>query len=104
MPVNRVFKGRQSSHLLLICLVYASYGLSAQNLVSNGSFENFTQCPGSFSEAKHEFRVLDWYSANTGTPDHFHSCSDGEASVPYNWAGVSDAFEGHGYAGIYMWM
>lgn len=75
-----------------------------QNLVPNGSFESFSLCPGSFSQAQYEFRALCWSSANTGTPDHFHSCSNGEAGVPYNWAGVSEAFDGRGYAGIFLWM
>lgn len=37
-------------------------------------------------------------------PDHFHYCSRGDAGVPYNWAGVSEAYEGDGYAGLYLWM
>ncbi len=74
------------------------------NLVPNPGFEEFTRCPGDFSESVAEFNVPGWQSASTGTPDHFHSCSAGEANVPYNWAGVADAYEGHGYAGIYVWM
>jgi OOP family OmpA-OmpF porin len=76
----------------------------AQNLVPNPSFEEYVNCPGNFSEAAHEFMVNDWGSATLGTPDYFHSCSEGEADVPHNWAGVSDAFEGKGYVGIYAWM
>ena len=75
---------------------------SAQNLVPNGSFENFLVCPGSYSQASGEFRVNDWTSANRGTPDHFHACSHGEADVPHNWAGTSDAYDGLGYAGIFL--
>jgi outer membrane protein OmpA-like peptidoglycan-associated protein len=78
--------------------------LSAQNLVPNPGFEDYISCPGSFSQNSSEFRVKGWITAGTGTPDHFHSCSAGEADVPYNWAGVSDPFEGYGYAGIYTWM
>jgi outer membrane protein OmpA-like peptidoglycan-associated protein len=78
--------------------------LQAQNLVPNPGFEEYSNCPGNFSEAVHEFRVNNWQSATMGTPDHFNSCSNGEADVPYNWAGVSDAYEGKGYAGIYLWM
>ncbi|MFZ6013839.1 MAG: OmpA family protein [Bacteroidota bacterium] len=74
-----------------------------QNLVPNPGFEDFIKCPGVFHQSAREFSIPQWMSANTGTPDHFHSCSRGEADVPYNWAGVSDAYEGHGYAGIYAW-
>lgn len=78
--------------------------LSAQNLVPNGGFEDYLVCPGSYSLAPAEFRVPHWRSVNSGSPDYFNSCSNGEAGVPYNWAGISDAFEGNGYAGIYTWM
>ena len=77
---------------------------AAQNLVPNGSFEDYQVCPGSYSQHPAEFRVTSWRSVNSGSPDYFNSCSEGEAGVPYNWAGLSDAFDGHGYAGIYMWM
>lgn len=78
--------------------------LLAQNLVPNGSFEDYLICPGSYSLNPAEFRVISWRSINTGSPDYFNTCSEGEAAVPYNWAGVSEAYEGHGYAGIYTWM
>jgi len=76
----------------------------AQNLVPNPSFEEYTSCPGYYSQGPKEFRATGWRSANAGSPDQFHSCSRGEADVPYNWAGVADSFDGQGYAGIYMWM
>jgi OOP family OmpA-OmpF porin len=78
--------------------------LMGQNLVPNGSFEDYAACPGSYSLSPAEFRVISWRSINTASPDYFNTCSKGEASVPYNWAGVSDAYEGYGYAGIYTWM
>jgi outer membrane protein OmpA-like peptidoglycan-associated protein len=76
----------------------------AQNLVPNRSFEEHTFCPGSHSQHPAEFRVVSWRSISNGSPDYFNTCSLGEADVPYNWAGVSDAYEGNGYAGIYTWM
>jgi outer membrane protein OmpA-like peptidoglycan-associated protein len=48
--------------------------------------------------------VRHWRSANLGTPDNFNACSIGEADVPHNWAGVSEAYDGKGYVGIYLWM
>ncbi|HEY3405500.1 MAG TPA: OmpA family protein [Ohtaekwangia sp.] len=89
---------------LTVTLFIFSFAASAQNLVPNGSFEEFTSCPGDFSQNKSEFRVKGWWSATQGTPDHFHSCSRGNASVPHNWAGVSEAFDGKGFTGIYLWM
>jgi len=72
--------------------------------VPNGSFEEFVVCPGGYTQHPAEFRVPSWRSINTGSPDYFNACSDGEAAVPYNWAGISDAFDGNGYVGIYTWM
>lgn len=76
----------------------------AQNLVPNPSFEEYFNCPGTYNTHTADFQIHGWYSATKGTPDHFHSCSRGEANVPYNWAGVSEAYDGKGYTGIYMWM
>ena len=89
--------------LVLAAAVLPTF-LSAQNLVPNGGFEDYVVCPGSYSQAPAEFRVPHWRSVTSGSPDYFNSCSNGEADVPYNWAGISDAFEGNGYAGIYTWM
>lgn len=89
-----------------VLLMAACTALSAQpeNLVPNPGFEEYVRCPGDFSESPGEFSVTGWRSATRGTPDHFHACSRGDANVPYNWAGVADAFEGDGYAGIFVWM
>ncbi len=96
-----------SKHVLaLVVVVWIAGTTSAfsQNLVRNAGFEQFEQCPGGYSEASHEFAVPHWRSAGMGTPDYFNRCSTGEANVPHNWAGVSDAFEGEGYAGVFTWM
>ena len=52
---------------------------------------------------RNEFAIHGWESPTSGTPDHFHGCSSGEADVPVNWAGNSNAHSGKGYAGIYVW-
>jgi OmpA-OmpF porin, OOP family len=75
----------------------------AQNLVPNPSFEELSRCPHSFSADRNDFIVPGWTSPSAGTPDHFHKCSWGEADVPYNWAGASNAKSGHGYCGMYIW-
>lgn len=89
---------------LPLALFFISNLLAAQNLVPNGSFEDYGFCPGGYSQTPAEFRVNSWRSLTMGSPDYFNSCSSGEAAVPYNWAGVADAFDGYGYAGIYTWM
>lgn len=91
--------------VLILCpLWFLPALLPGQNLVPNGSFEDYTRCPGSYTEHAAEFRVRPWRALTTGLPDYFNSCSNGEAAVPYNWAGVSEAYDGYGYAGIYAWM
>lgn len=88
---------------IAICSITAVCGYS-QNLVRNGGFEEITACPGLYAQSVAELRVSHWTTAGLGTPDYFHACSEGEADVPYNWAGVSDAFEGSGYGGLFLWM
>jgi len=80
------------------------YGLMAQNLVPNGSFEAITFCPGGYCERPSEFCVIDWKPVTLGTPDYFHACGSGGGDVPYNWAGISDAYSGEGYIGLFVWM
>ena len=82
----------------------SGYCASTQNLVPNPGFEDFTVCPGSYTRQKEDLRLRYWYSPNEGTPDAYNACSNGEGDVPYNWAGVSEAYEGAGYAGIYLWL
>lgn len=96
--------GLHRAYILLSAALLISQRLHAQNLVPNGSFEDYTTCPGSYSRNPAEFRVNDWRSLTWGSPDYFNACSEGEAAIPYNWAGVSDAFEGHGYVGLYTYM
>lgn len=78
--------------------------LLAQNLVPNGSFEDYKNCPGSYSLSPSGFEAISWKAISTGSPDYFNTCSEGEAAVPYNWAGVSEPYDGYGYTGIYTWM
>lgn len=92
------------AYIVLPAALLLSQCLYAQNLVSNGSFESYASCPGSYSRNPAEFRVDDWRSLTFGSPDYFNTCSEGEAAVPYNWAGVSDAYDGYGYAGLYTYM
>lgn len=90
--------------LVLLAGWLMSFAAWAQNLVPNPSFEELIRCPHSFSTDRKDFIVPGWISATRGTPDHFHGCSWGEADVPYNWAGSSNAKTGKGYVGIYVWM
>lgn len=56
--------------LLFIILIQNCF--SQVNLVSNGGFETYTQCPVSFSEIN---SAVPWESANGASPDFYHFCS-----------------------------
>jgi OmpA-OmpF porin, OOP family len=89
---------------MCIILLMLATGSVAQNLVPNGSFEQYYKCPGSYNYSTNGKIAPGWTSPSTGTPDIFNTCSIGEAGVPANWAGRSKAFNGSGYAGIYLYI
>lgn len=90
---------------LALCVIFCvtSFCVCSQNLVPNPGFEEYVKCPGTHMVNRNEFAIHGWESPTNGTPDHFHSCSTGEADVPVNWAGNSNAHTGKGYAGVYVW-
>ena len=68
-----------------------------QNLVYNGDFELYSQCPPSqLSQSISDIsRAAGWHNPSYGTPDYFN-CS----IVPFNILGYQkDCCGGHGYAG-----
>jgi outer membrane protein OmpA-like peptidoglycan-associated protein len=84
-------------------LLFLHSVLLAQNLVSNGGFEEYYTCPGSYNLGVAGKIAPGWVSPTPGTPDLFNLCSKGDAKVPSNWAGYSKANSGNGYAGIYVY-
>jgi hypothetical protein len=77
----------------------------AQNLVPNGSFETYINCPTGNSQLAGN--VPPWQNApgSGTTPDYLNACVTGltgcnDVGVPNNFAGYAKAFEGNGYAGI----
>ncbi len=85
------------------CCLFVAQVCLAQNLVPNPGFEEFSQCPISFSTDPKDFGPSHWNSPSQGTPDYFNKCAFGDMDVPRNWAGVSFAHSGVGYAGLYAW-
>lgn len=74
----------------------------AQNLVENGSFENAWTCPETFTTFPYARPYPGWLNPSKGTPDQFHPCSLGDASVPFNFAGFMFPADGAAYAGIIL--
>ncbi len=71
-----------------------------QNLVPNGDFETFSQCPDYVSQID---RATGWSRPTTGTSDYFNACLGVPFSmnVPDNQSGYEPARSGNGYAGFY---
>jgi hypothetical protein len=75
----------------------------AQNLVPNGSFEDFDYCPNYWSQFGDN--VVGW-DVCSPSPDFFHTCRDStDFGVPFNWRGYQQASHGRGYSGVgtYQW-
>jgi OmpA-OmpF porin, OOP family len=84
--------------LLLQIFAGTMYG---QNHVHNGDFEDFVQCPTSFSQLA---RATGWRQFTAGTADYLNICNTGPAvSIPQNHAGYQQPASGKGYAGIYAY-
>lgn len=81
--------------MLLLIVGASSF---SQNLISNGSFEIYEDCPIKWLGRK-KF-LPHWFSPTWGTPDYFNRCSRHLADVPKNFAGQEEAIDGDGYAGF----
>lgn len=81
----------------LIVLLLACKICSSQNLVPNGNFEQFTNCPNALSN----FTPTFWISPSKATPDYFNNCgSKSNVGVPSNIQGFQYGHSGVGYGGI----
>ena len=83
----------------IFILIIFPLGLLAQNLVPNGSFEDFNSCPDTtynINAANH------WFNPGGFTPDYFNPCdtTDWNYGVPHNQYGSQLAKTGVSYAGI----
>lgn len=93
----------------IVSLCFLVYFGKSQNLVPNGSFEEFTYCPTKLVISDTTLKY--WYF-DIGTPDYFNECAinPDPANFPYNWLkwvdvpsnflGYQYARTGHGYAGF----
>lgn len=84
----------------VLCWVLAPVVVCGQNLVPNGSFEDYAQCPSNFSQIE---RAVGWMPFRV-TPDYYNACSPNDsAGVPLNVLGYQAAATGQGYAGIWCY-
>lgn len=85
----------------ILALLVLPFCAVAQNLVPNGNFEDYTQCPYTISQINY---ATGWSSliSNT-TPDYFSSCTPSlstTVSVPNNILGYQQPASGNRYAGL----
>ena len=83
----------------------------AQNLVPNGSFENYTICPDTPNQI---YRATGWFQPNkypggysvnqSSSSDYFNSCSTNSSTdVPLNGAGFQFAKSGDAFIGLSLY-
>ncbi len=80
--------------------ISALFGQESNNLVHNGGFEDFVECPIKMSNLN---RDADYWNAPTlGTTDYFNTCSKTKLGIPLNFKGKQETYEGDGYVGLYL--
>lgn len=86
------------ARILLLVLVVVVPGMgTAQNLVPNGSFEDYTTCPQYTGYVQY---CTGWQSLYT-SPDYFHACNGGTVvGVPFSQMGYQEAADGEAYVGM----
>ena len=82
---------------LAVLAIAFRHPCSAQNLVPNGSFEEYIACPPNFSFLDY---AVGWRTEFL-SPDLYHACHTGTAAgVPHNTCGYQYPATGQGYAGL----
>jgi len=88
-------------YLFISCILFYSVctAQNKQNLIIDGSFEDFQDCPDAFGSVR--IGGLKYWKATPPdcTPDYFHQCSK-EFSPENNPCGKLTAQEGKGYLGL----
>lgn len=78
--------------------------VAQQYLVPNPSFEDTLGCPTSPGAVGLNMLELakGWYKPNSATSDYYNRCAPvySGVSVPQNWFGYQEAFEGNAYVGL----
>ncbi len=89
---------RKWSKYALVAGLLVPQWCEAQNLVPNGSFEEYTQCPTTDGQ----MTFATWWSDYFFSPDFWHTCGlAGVAGVPNNVHGYQLPNTGLGYGGVH---
>lgn len=72
-----------------------------QNLVPNGSFEDYTVCPNNVAQVDY---ANHWFDPTYTSSDYFNACcSNGIVGVPNNFYGNKSSYDGNGMMGFAMY-
>lgn len=90
---------------IFVFLMFTCINSFSQNLLPNGGFETYVDCPQMLRTTDKNTELLPGWTWPTvdGTSDYFNSCSSsGMAGVPKNNMGHCPAKEGKGYVGFIL--
>jgi gliding motility-associated-like protein len=88
--------GNKPVFLFLSFLFCFTSGSAQENLVPNGSFEEYYWCPVGLGDLS----LKDWSSPTGATPDYYNVCNSFEVGIPNNFSGNQYPNSGSGYAGF----
>lgn len=90
----------------LLYLTFILFGIiqsgKSQNLVRNGGFEKFYNCPDNYTVEYNKRFLPSWIMPTKGTPDYFNRCSKEMVGVPQNFMGSIFPAEGDGFIGLVL--
>ena len=94
--------------LLILYIIGAPNNIRSQsNLVPDGSFEKYTNCPTGHGQIE---LTENWYGVSaiqvqvgTVSPDYYHACGTDSYRVPDHTSGYQNARDGKAYAGIFSY-
>lgn len=88
--------------ILFTPILFWCYSLQAQNLVPNGSFEEYDKCPNNSSQLS----FAKGWTININSADYFNNCANFSTgvSVPSNDLGFQYAVTGSAYAGFFAFV
>ncbi len=84
---------------ILILTTWTTFA-SGQNLVPNGDFEQYYNCPTYVSQID---SAKFWFKASGGTSDYFNQCGSSYANIPNTFLGFQQARSGAAFSGFYVW-
>ncbi len=86
--------------ILLVLSVFLHTAIKSQNLVLNGGFENYLECPKKKGTLEDSCKNIK--APTKGSTDYFHECGFNGLGIPKNFNGEQYAYEGSAYAGLYL--